>query len=209
VHRIPYNYVKAVDFVPYFWNEVDGQKKSEDYKPFCLADVNEAKAALAMLNSNLFFLWWYTLYEGYHCGRHEICSFPFGLEEMPASFKRKLGHLADALMEDLKRHKKRKTCYYKKTGRVVYDELYPRFSKPLIDQIDSLLATHYALQEDEKDFVMNFDIKYRTSDGEIGEPLGSTKPVEAVTHGNEQEVAELENVVNEANQKETEDAKKK
>ena len=34
VHRIPYNYIKAVDFVPYFRNEVDGRKKSEDYKPF-------------------------------------------------------------------------------------------------------------------------------------------------------------------------------
>ena len=163
MHRIPYNYVKAVDFVPYFWNEVDGRKKSEDYKPYALADADDAKAALAMLNSNLFFWWWYTLYEGYHCGSHEICSFPFGLEKMSPSLKRKLGHLADALMEDLKVHKNRKTCHYQTTGRVVYDELYPRLSKPLIDQIDLLLAPHYALREDEKDFVINFDIKYRTA----------------------------------------------
>ncbi len=36
VHRIPYNYIKAFNFIPYFWNEIDGEKKSEDYKPYTL-----------------------------------------------------------------------------------------------------------------------------------------------------------------------------
>jgi hypothetical protein len=199
--------VKAVNFVPYFWNEVDGLKKSEDYKPYVLSAPADAMAALAMLNSNLFFLWWYTMYEGYHCGRHEIGSFPFGLERMSACLKRKLEQLANALMEDLRAHRNRKTCQYKNTGRVEYDELYPRLSKPIIDKIDSLLATHYGLDEAEIDFVINFDIKYRATDDELAELTDVGAPVVPVTYRNEEQDVKPENIVKESNPKEAKHAK--
>ena len=63
VHRIPYNYVKAVDFIPYFWSEIDGQKKSEDYKPYQLDMQDRSGSLLAAINSNVFFWWWYSLFE--------------------------------------------------------------------------------------------------------------------------------------------------
>jgi hypothetical protein len=34
-------------------------------------------------------------------------------------------------------------------------------SKPIIDEIDSILAEHYGFTEEELDFVVNYDIKYR------------------------------------------------
>ena len=93
VHRIPYNYAKAVNFTPHFRNEVDGKKKSEDYKPYSLFDRKKDTVALAFLNSNLFFWWWYLLFEGYHCGRHEIYSFPMGLEKLDPSTEKHLSKL--------------------------------------------------------------------------------------------------------------------
>ena len=48
VHRIPYNYVKAIDFIPYFWNERDGQKESEDYKPYSLVPPTYNRAAVSI-----------------------------------------------------------------------------------------------------------------------------------------------------------------
>ena len=42
-----------------------------------------------------------------------------------------------------------------------YDELYPRRSKPLLDQIDRVLAEHYRLTEEELEFVVHHDLKYR------------------------------------------------
>jgi len=164
VHRIPYNYVKAVDFIPHFWNQIDGTKKSEDYKPYYLPKDADAKVALAVLNSNLFFFSWYTLFEGYHCGRHEIEAFPFGLERMSPSLKRLLAELAIELMKDLKAKKNRKECIYKNTGQVVYDEFYPRLSKQIIDEIDNVLAEHYRFSPYEIDFIVNFDVKYRGSE---------------------------------------------
>jgi hypothetical protein len=161
VHRIPYNYIKAIDFIPYFWNEVDGQKKSEDYKPYQVAQTRDERSMLALLNSNLFFWWWHSLFEGYHCGKHEIHAFPAGLESMNGDVKAKLQELASVLMSDLQGKKNRKTCQYSKTGRVIYDEFFPRLSKSIIDEIDTVLAQHYGFTPEELDFIINYDIKYR------------------------------------------------
>ena len=38
------------------------------------------------------------------------------------------------------------------------------FSKPIIDEIDELLAKHYGVTEEELDFIINYDIKYRMGD---------------------------------------------
>jgi len=47
------------------------------------------------------------------------------------------------------------------TGNIEYEEFYPRKSKPIIDQIDTVLAQHYGFTEEELDFIINYDIKYR------------------------------------------------
>ena len=67
-------------------------------------------------------------------------------------------------MIDYEKHKVRKETYYKATGKVVYDEYYPKLSKPIIDKIDEFLAKHYGFTEEELDFIINYDIKYRMGD---------------------------------------------
>jgi hypothetical protein len=47
------------------------------------------------------------------------------------------------------------------TGNIVYQEFYPRQSKALLDHIDSVLARHYGFTEEELEFILNYDIKYR------------------------------------------------
>ena len=49
-------------------------------------------------------------------------------------------------------------------------------SKPIIDEIDTVLAEHYDFTEKELDFIINYDIKYRMGkeldayiDGRLGE----------------------------------------
>ena len=161
VHRIPYNYVKAVNFVPYFNNELRGKKKSDDYKPYCLATPSMNLTALAIINSNLFFFRWHVLFEGYHCGKHEITSFPFGLSRMGDDMKIRLAELAERLMADMEHHSTHKSALYKTTGRTTYQEFYPSLSKPIIDEIDYVLSDHYGFNEEELDFIVNYDIKYR------------------------------------------------
>lgn len=37
-------------------------------------------------------------------------------------------------------------------------------SKPIIDEIDKVLAKHYGFTDEELDFIINYDIKYRMGD---------------------------------------------
>ena len=37
----------------------------------------------------------------------------------------------------------------------------PREAKEIVDEIDSTLARHYGFTDEELDFIINYDIKYR------------------------------------------------
>ncbi len=42
---------------------------------------------------------------------------------------------------------------------------YIKHSKPILDEIDTLLAEHYGFMQEELDFIINYDIKYRMGKG--------------------------------------------
>ena len=94
----------------------------------------------------------------------EIDNFPIGIEDMPQIISSDLCSIERKLMKDFEKNKNRKESYYKSTGNVIYDEYYPKKSKPIIDEIDKVLAKHYGFTEEELDFIINYDIKYRMGD---------------------------------------------
>jgi len=49
----------------------------------------------------------------------------------------------------------------KQTGHTETQLFKIQKSKPVIDKIDRALARHYGLTEEELDFIINYDIKYR------------------------------------------------
>ncbi|MCB6902932.1 hypothetical protein LK429_04630 [Hoylesella buccalis] len=52
-----------------------------------------------------------------------------------------------------------------KTRGIVESYVYKKkLSKPIIDEIDKVLARHYGFTEEELDFIINYDIKYRMGD---------------------------------------------
>ena len=53
---------------------------------------------------------------------------------------------------------------YKNKGTVRFAQFFPKQSKPIIDEIDKVLAAHYVFTEEELDFIINYDIKYRMGD---------------------------------------------
>ncbi|MBW4550744.1 MAG: hypothetical protein KME35_06485 [Aphanocapsa sp. GSE-SYN-MK-11-07L] len=46
-------------------------------------------------------------------------------------------------------------------GAIQYQEFSPKSAKPIIDEIDRVLAQHYGFTAEELDFIINYDIKYR------------------------------------------------
>jgi len=161
VHRVITMFVKCFDAVPYFRNDTDGVKKSEDYKPYQFTPAEHAEAALAVLNSSTFFFYFVALGDCFHCGKEFVVKFPFDLGDAHNLSGKKLSEIALRLMLDLKKNAVRKRAVSEMTGAVEYDEFWPSKSKPIIDEIDTVLAKHYGFTEEELDFIINYDIKYR------------------------------------------------
>jgi len=150
-----------MNFTPYFWNEKDGEQISSHLKSITFKTEIDSLTIVAMLNSSLFYWWFIILSNCRDLTAREINNFPVGLDKMNESIKKKLGTLAEELMQDLRVNSIRKECNYKTTGQVIYDEYYPKKSKPIIDEIDRILAQHYGFTPEELDFIINYDIKYR------------------------------------------------
>jgi Eco57I restriction-modification methylase len=160
-HRIVAHFVKCFDFVPFFKNDRDGQKKSEDYKVFAFGDKTTALVASAVLNSNLFYLYYLSYSDAYHCGRELILNFPCDLEKIRTASGDAAIRANKALMSDLRKNAQRRRIEYHGTGWIEYDEFYPKRSKAYIDEIDRILCPLYDLSEEEVDYVLNFDVKFR------------------------------------------------
>jgi hypothetical protein len=113
-----------------------------------------------LLNSSLFYWFWFSISEGYHCGKHEVLDFPVNLDNLSDDIQKQLTNTASKLMKDLKNNSQiRKRA--QKTTKVEYQEFYLSKSKPIIDEIDRALARHYGLSDEELDFIINYDVKYR------------------------------------------------
>jgi hypothetical protein len=161
IHRVVTMFVKCFDFVPFFCNDTDGVKKSEDYKPFQFRTDDLAYVALAVLNSSTFFYWFTCLGDCFHCGKEYVHTFPAGLESIPSDMAKRLRGLGKRLMKDLQLHSVRKVAQSEKSGRVEYDEFWPRYSKSILDEIDDVLSPHYGFTAEELDFIRNSDLKFR------------------------------------------------
>jgi len=158
-HNAPRYFIRVMDKIPYFWNQKDGEKTSTQVKSLCYENKEKTYAVGSVLNSSLFY-WWFVLFsDSRHLNNREIDYFPFSIGTNRND--KKLILLFENLNKDFEKNKIRKEAYYKATGEVVYDEYYPKKSKSIIDEIDKVLAEHYGFTEEELDFIINYDIKYR------------------------------------------------
>ena len=165
-HRIFYSrkvgyFLQVLDFEP---RVLDGQGKRRppsEFKELRFANEDHAKLALCCLNSNLFY-WLVTVFSDCrHVNKREVDAFPINLLALSDSAaKKELAKLATALMEDLQEHSENRTMRFKHDTLTVQC-IYPKVSKPILDEIDTVLAQHYGFAEEELDFILNYDIKYR------------------------------------------------
>lgn len=115
-------------------------------------------SAISMFNSNLFY-WFWTLSS--NC---RDLGFDIFYRIRPMEYSAHLKLMVDTLMKDYIKNSMIKERNQKLTGLVRYREFYPVQSKGIIDEIDKLLAKHYGFTDEELDFIINYDIKYRMGD---------------------------------------------
>ena len=114
---------------------------------------------MATFNSNLFW-WYYALnFDMFNLKDYMIFSFKINYTVDP-----KICALAKALEEDMERNKIEQRINSKTRGDVITSYYQKKRSKTIIDEIDKALARHYHFTEEELDFIINYDIKYRMGD---------------------------------------------
>ena len=160
-HRVVRHFIKVLLRAPFFSNERDGEKKSEDYKVVFVENENVAELLRSFLVSSTYYVFFIALSDAYHCGRNLVLEFPIGSNTLSESTAARLRNAGVRHENDLFKNSVRRKIKYKATGWIEYDEFYPRESKPIIDEIDTVLADHYGFTTEELDFIINYDIKYR------------------------------------------------
>jgi hypothetical protein len=74
--------------------------------------------------------------------------------------------LSKRLSADLQAKAAPKTIRTKQGHTTEYEEIDAGLSKPIMDEIDRVLAEHYGLTDEELDSIVNYDIKYRMGGAE-------------------------------------------
>ena len=133
---------------------------SESSRQACLhsKSASDSLALVAILSSNLFW-WWYTISSTLRdLNPADILFFPI-LKEL--LIDKSIQNLGKIYIEDLKKHSNMLTRQQKSTGMTQVQSFKIQMSKPIIDEIDTILAKPYGFTDEELDFIINYDIKYR------------------------------------------------
>lgn len=152
-HNAPTYFIRAMINKP---NQGSNMKDSTHYKAIgCKKNLDSV--ICCVLNSSLYYWFYKNISNCRDFSDREINNFPLPPEATCFT------ELSEKLAFSYNSNKAIKSRIYP-SGEVLYEEYYPSLSKPIIDEIDKVLAKHYGFTEEELDFIINYDIKYRMGD---------------------------------------------
>ena len=163
-HNAPVHWGKVFDFVPMFRVGSGKSTQSSHVKEILFRSRDEADFAICLLNSSLFYWFNWNFSNCRDLSSADVGRAPAGLGPCQNAELRVFVRLRKTLMEDYKAHKK----IYRRISNGVpteFDSFYPMFSKHVLDEIDSALAGHFNLTNEELDHITHYDLKYRFGKG--------------------------------------------
>lgn len=148
----------------FFLNGKEGKSSRET--SFAVKEKDHDIITTALLSSSTFW-WWYTVTSNLRdLNPSDIQGFRFPQTILTDE---KLITLGKKYLKDLDRNSVLLTRVQKQTGETQTQSFKISQAKPIIDEIDTVMANHYKFDKEELDFILNYDIKFRMSkelDGE-------------------------------------------
>ena len=132
-------------------------ESTADRPAYTISDLDPV-TAVCLLNSSLHFWFWANFSDCRNKTYSVMLDIPVIRDRLIAETN--LLDLGRKLMRDYRSNAERRVRDGK-GGRTEFDEFYPKRSKPILDEIDTVLAGHYGFTAEELDFILNYDIKYR------------------------------------------------
>jgi hypothetical protein len=139
------------------------QSTTGEMKPLYMDSEKHKNATVSILSSNLFFLN-YVLWSSCQVVNSRDFNIHFDYKKLSNCETDKLAALGRDLLADYQSNSNVIERNYAKKGRVFTMKkqyFYIKKSKAIIDEIDKVLAAHYGFTDEELDFIINYDIKYR------------------------------------------------
>jgi hypothetical protein len=116
-----------------------------------------AGLAVCILNSSLFYWLYSVLSDCEHINDDFVRRFP-----LPSNFDQSgWWQQGDELTRAIQSSSKKKSITTKQGYLIEYDEINAAKERHLIEAVDGLLAKGFGLTDEELDFIVNYDIKYR------------------------------------------------
>ena len=137
-----------------------------EVKTIYTADEGLRHVIHALLNSSTYYLYFSAYSDGRHINPADVYDYPFKFSSFCANTAAQLERLSERLQDAMMKH----TSHWRKSGLLI-DSVDSKPCKPIIDEIDHVLAEHYGFTDEELDFIINYDIKYRmgreATEGEV------------------------------------------
>ena len=153
-------YWRLIKSYPTYYSSEKGSTTSTEKQLFVSSE--DKPSIVCSLISNLFYWYWRVVSNCRHLTNREFESYRIPISILNSNSS--LLTLFSQYENDLETNKKRVTTNNKNNGEIIQDFYFMKLSKPIIDEIDKVLARHYGFTDEELDFIINYDIKYRMGD---------------------------------------------
>jgi hypothetical protein len=155
--RVPGYFCQFFLSPPKAWPEGGGPERIRgEVMSIFLESAEHQKLIHAILNSSSFYQFYCTYSDGRHINPSDVKEFPLDLGTFLTAESEKLTSLA----MKLERGTRNSISLWRKSGLLI-ESVDSTVVKPIIDEIDCVLAKHYGFTDEELDFIINYDIKYR------------------------------------------------
>ena len=151
-----FNYfLSFLDKIPIV-HEIETKKlvTPSELKELSFPNIQLKYGAISVLSSSTFFWFWNVLSDCRNINRRDLLAFPI-TDRILLEVSKK----GEKYLESLN-----KSSYYMKKSGLELETFDYSGSKNILNEIDELLAKHYGFTEEELDFIINYDIKYRMGD---------------------------------------------
>ena len=152
------HFLQFLDFEPRIVDEMGNLRLPSELKTLYFDSKTHGKMALCCFNSSLFYWYMKVFSDCRNVNRREIESFPIDIDRSKNG--QEYEKLAGRLMADLRGNSEHREMTFGSETLTVQCT-FPKYSKAIIDEIDGRLASHYGFTDEELDFIINYDIKYR------------------------------------------------
>ncbi len=155
-------WMKAAMRIPYYKKNGIVETPAHGRKLY-FKNETDKRTIFSLMNSSLFYIWYIAFSDGFHLSDNVVKRFPIDIELLGQA---DIMELSKKLQNDIDANSF-KTTRNTASDLIQIESFKINKSKPIIDEIDKVLAKHYGFTEEELDFIINYDIKYRMGD-ELG-----------------------------------------